>query len=279
MVILKEYTMAVEWHGTKTKSPEFRNLVFFFLIVFGLQGLRYGLQMEGILQVSGPGMLLVSLASWGPLIAAFTVTGLTEGKAGVKALWRRFWNRNLTVRWLLVAVLIIPAVSLGANLLARLLDRQAYPLFVAYDPLWTILTVFLSAFIGSGMAEEFGWRGYVLPRLQSRWNALTSSLVLGVIWALWHAGQWFIPGSNLYGRNAWLWGSGMLLLSIIITWVFNHTKGSVLGAALIHAMWNTGIFNYPSLERFYGVLLLAVILIVAIFGARDLVRYKSEKGA
>ena len=96
--------------------------------------------------------------------------------------------------------------------------------------------MFIMAFIFNGMFEEFGWRGYVLPRFQARWNALASSLILGVIWAAWHAGQWFVPGSNLYHRDFWLWSLGTILLSILMTWIFNNTKGSVLAASLLHGM-------------------------------------------
>ena len=270
--------MAIESVEYKAKTFELRHLVYFFLMVFGLRWLVDGLQIAGLLDVHGGGLglILSALASWGPLIAAFVVTWLTAGKTGVKALWRRFWNRNMTWRWLLAAVLIIPAVALAANLLTRL-DGQEYPWFFTYDPLWTILTFFLTAFVGNGIAEEFGWRGFVLPRFQAKWNALASSLSLGIIWALWHAGQWFIPNSHLYGRNVWLWGGGMLLLSILMTWVFNNTKGSVLSAVLIHAMWNTGTFWHKVDWRFYTVLLAAVVTIVAVFGAKELVKKNAEE--
>jgi len=270
--------MNAESVGYKARAFELRNLVFFFLIVFGLRWLVDGLQIAGLVDIHGgaPGLLLQTLASWGPLIAAFVVTALIGGKSAVKAFWRRFWNRNITWRWLLAAVLIIPAVALGANLLTRLTDGQNYPWFYSYDPLWTILTAFLTAFVGSGMVEEFGWRGFVLPRFQARWNALASSLILGVLWALWHAGQWFIPDSHLYGRDPWLWGGGMLLLSIVMTWAFNNTRGSLLSAVLIHTMWNTGTFWHKVDWRFYAVLLAAVVGIVAVYGAKELVRRKTD---
>ena len=141
-----------------------------------------------------------------------------------------------------------------------------------------VIPPFITAFIFNGMLEEFGWRGYVLPRFQARWNALPSSLILGVIWGAWHIGQWFVPGSNLYQRNFWLWGLGTILLSILMTWIFNNTKGSVLAASLFHAMINTGIILFQLDWRYYGVELLAVILIVIIFGPKSLVRRRAEEG-
>jgi membrane protease YdiL (CAAX protease family) len=272
--------------GYKAKAFEPRNLAYYFLIVFGLQALAYGLLIAGILKMpsrEGPAVLLddprliiLTLAAWGPIIAAFVVTALTEGKPGVRALWRRFWNRNMSLKWLLVTLLILPALQLVANLVTRLLDGQAYPVFFSYDPPWSAISMFIIAFIFNGMFEEFGWRGYVLPRFQARWNALASSLVLGVIWAGWHIGQWFVPGSHLYQRSFWSWGLGTILLSILMTWIFNNTKGSVLAASLFHGMVNTGTFWFQMDWLYYAIELLAVILIVIIFGPKNLVRQKPE---
>ena len=83
-------------------------------------------------------------------------------------------------------------------------------------------------------------------------------------------------GSNLYQRNFWLWGLGTILLSILMTWIFNNTKGSVLAASLLHGMANTGIFWFQLDWRYYMIELLTVIVILIIFGAKNLVRQKHE---
>ena len=278
--------MTTEATGYRAKAFEPRNLAYYFLIVFGLQALAYGLLITGVLKMPAqegpaallddPRLIILTLAAWGPIIAAFVVTALIEGKPGVRALWRRFWNRNLSLKWLLVTLLILPAIQLAANLITRLMDGQAHPVFFSYNPAWAILPMFMIAFIFNGVFEEFGWRGFVLPRFQARWNALASSLILGVIWAAWHLGQWFVPGSNLYQRNFWLWGLGTVLLSILMTWIFNNTEGSVLAVSLFHGMVNTGTFWFQLDWLYYGIELLVVILIVIIFGPRDLVRQRQE---
>ena len=279
--------METQTVGYKAKAFEARNLVFYFLIVFGLQALRYGLLISGVLKmpsVEGPASLLkdpsliiMTIASWGPIIAAFVVTASTEGKTGVRTLWGRFWNRNMSAKWLLVTLLFLPTLALVDNLVIRLLDGQVYPVFFSYHPAWMIVTSFAYAFFSNGVLEEFGWRGYVLPRFQARWNALASSLILGVLWIAWHAGQWFVPGSNLYQRDFWLWSLGMILLTIIMTWIFNNTKGSVLAAALFHGMINTGVFAFLLDWRYYVIELLVVVLIVIIFGPKNMVRQKAER--
>ena len=106
--------------------------------------------------------------------------------------------------------------------------------------------------------------------------ALASSIILGIIWAAWHYGQWLVPGSNLYQRNFWLWSLGTLMLSILMTWIFNNTKGSVLAVSLFHGMVNTGTFWFQLDWRYYVIELLAVILVVIFFGPRDLVRSRSD---
>lgn len=270
--------------GYKAKAFEARNLAFFFLLVFGFQAIMwvsvsiFGLKAPASLSDPALPWLLVALpAVCGPTIAAFLITAITEGKPGVKALWRRFWNRNLSIKWLLVTLLFFEVLKLAAILVARMVDDQPYPIVDAPNPLWTIIPLFLSNFIATGMAEEFGWRGYVLPRFQAKWNALTSSIILGLIWASWHIPGFLIPGLPLYQRNFWEYVPGIILASIVYTWIFNNTKGSVLAAALIHTAANTSVVPTQSLLWYdNGILLLAVIVIVVIFGAKDLVRQKRE---
>jgi membrane protease YdiL (CAAX protease family) len=273
--------------GYKARAFEPRNLVFFFLLAFGLTWIAAVLL--GIFDpkmptsITDPVILLFVFVgipgAFGPTLAAFLMTAITEGKSGVKALWRHFWNRNLSLKWLLVILLGYDALRLVANIIARTMEGQAYPIVNLSSPLWMIIPLFLQAFILSGMGEEFGWRGYALPRLQAKWNALASSIILGLIWASWHIPFFFIHNQPLYQRNFWEWAPVILLSSVIYTWIFNNTKGSILAAALFHASFNCSIVVLPthaSLWYYYGILLLAVILIVIIFGPKNFVRQRPE---
>jgi membrane protease YdiL (CAAX protease family) len=272
----------------KAKAFEPRNLAFFLLIVFGLHAIVWVFStifdLEKPTSLTDPSVLfwvlVVVPTAIGPTLAAFLVTAITEGRPGVKALWGRFWNRNLSLKWLLVTLLGFEALRLVANLIVRTIDGQPYPIVDTSNPFWTIIPLFLAAFITSGMGEEFGWRGYVLPRFQAKWNALTSSIVLGLIWAAWHIPGFIIPNiSPLYQQNFLEWVPGILLGSFLYTWIFNNTKGSVLAAAILHATWNTSVIVLPasSYWYFYGIFLLMVILIVIIFGPKNLVRQQAEE--
>jgi uncharacterized protein len=279
--------MNTQTEGYRAKAFEPRNLVFFFLLAFGLSWISavfleiFDLKTPD--SITDPAAFLfvffALLGSIGPSLAAFIMTGITEGKPGVKALWKRFWNRNLSLKWLLVTLLFYDAVLLVANLVARTIDGQTYPFVDLPDPFWTIIPISLSLFISSGMGEEFGWRGYVLPRFQAKWNALTSSIILGLIWASWHIPFFFITSAGLYQKNFWEWVPQMLLGSVIYTWIFNNTKGSVLAAALFHASFNTTVVVLPTSASqwyYYEIMLLVVILIVIIFGPKNLVRQQPE---
>jgi uncharacterized protein len=271
----------------RTKDFEGRNLAFFFLLAFGISWTTavliavLGLDMST--NGSGPINPLVVLigvtGTIGPSLAAFIVTGFSEGKAGVKALWKRFWNRNMSLVWLIVILSFYNAFRLIANLVARVVDQEAYPIVDPSTPIWMSILALVAAFIYSGVAEEFGWRGYALPRFQARWSALTSSIVLGLIWMSWHVPFFFIPGLPLYQGDFWGWAPWLLMASFFQTWFFNNTKGSVLAAALFHATMNASLIILPtkdSLWYYYALLFVAVIFIVVIFGPKNLVRRSAE---
>ena len=220
------------------------------------------------------------LSPYGPTIAAFVITGITEGKPAMKALWKRFWNRSLSIKWLFIILLFFPTLRLVANLVSRILDGQAYPILTSPNQPWMfIIPLIFNGLIHGGMSEEFGWRGYVLPRFQAKWNALISSLILGVIWGVWHL-PLLLAGVGSANSVVELL-SWQALVAIFFTWVFNNTNGSILAVVIFHAMVNTsGDIVWccgPSPWHFYGVYLLAGILIVIIFGPKNLVRGPSTK--
>jgi membrane protease YdiL (CAAX protease family) len=152
-----------------------------------------------------------------------------------------------------------------------------YPLQLAWASRPALIAVwFLNNFTRSGgLSEEVGWRGYALPRLQDRWNALVSSIVLGVIWAIWHLPLWFLAGSSQEGSSFWLFLANLVLMSVLYTWLFNNSRHSILVAVVFHAMTNTVAQMFPgsTSNLFYWVLLgLTVVLVVMICGRSTLVR-------
>ena len=269
--------------GYKAKAFEPRNLAFFFLIALGLPLLFISLFTFKILKwpsVVGPGLgTLLAIAQFLPLIAALVVTATTEGKAGLKALWMRFWNKDISVKWLLVILLFNPMVRLIGNLISRAVGGEHYP-FLEPNFESNFLSFLLLGII-VGIQEEFGWRGYVLPRFQAKWNALTSSVILGVLWAPYHIGNWLLPPGQAPRQDSfWEFSLWIILISIFTTWIFNNTNGSILAAVLFHAVVTNGIVGCCgvnwAMKLLLGIYLIAAIIIVAVFGSKNLVRQKRE---
>lgn len=176
--------------------------------------------------------------------------------------------------WLLVSFLL-PSLLIAVPRL--LVVPLGYTLQLAWASQPTvILGWLLNNFTRSGgISEEFGWRGYVLPRLQARWNALVSSIVLGVIWTVWHLSLWFLAGSSQQGSSSWLFLANLVLTSILYTWLFNNARDSILVAVVFHTVGNTVAQMFPgsTSNLFYWVVLgLTVVLVVAIYGSSRLVR-------
>ena len=278
----------------RIKEFEGKNLFLFFVIAFGWSWLLWlpsviisitdnrslMYWMYDVEMSLGLGLLAIVgiFATFGPLVAAFTVTGLTEGREGVRRFWRRFWDVRLAGWWLMVSFLLpILLIALPRLIVVPL----GYPLQLAWasQPLVLVGWFFNNLTRSGGISEEFGWRGYALPRLQARWNALVSSIVLGVIWAAWHLPLWFVAGSSQQGSSFWLFLANLVLLSVLYTWLFNNAKGSILVAVVFHAMLNTvsQMFPEPTANLFYWVLLgLTVVIVVAVYGPRMLVRKGRE---
>lgn len=273
-----------------TRKFESQNLFLFFTVAFGWSWLLWlpsvvisitdnqsMMYWINDLEMSF-GLVLIAISgvcsTFGPLVAAFVATGMAEGREGVRRLWFRFWDLRLPGAWLLVSILL-------PFFLIALPRFVVVPLGYPLQPFWATQPILILGWLlnnltrSGGMSEEFGWRGYALPRLQARWNALVSSIILGVIWAVWHLPLWFLAGSSQQGSSFWLFLANLVLTSVLYTWIFNNAKGSILAAVIFHAVMNTvtQMFPAPTANLFYWLVLgLTVVVIVAIYGPRKLVR-------
>ena len=223
----------------RTKESFIRKypLTAFFILAIGLTWIFLitdALGSQGILPFRLPLPLMIVMG-YMPTLAAVIVTAQTKGKDGVRALFRKLLIGRVGLRWYLVAVLGLVAVYITAIVLHNLIPGSAAlpilsdklpPLSLPQLALY-VLPMFLVITLVNG--EELGWRGFALPRLQAKYNALTSSLILGMIWTLFHLPLFFtVTGSS---QSDWPFASFLLstvALSVLYTWVFNNTRGSVL---------------------------------------------------
>src|SRR5215218_11228303 len=183
-----------------------------------------------------PGLVLVLLGSNVPSLLAIVLTALLLGRGALRKLLGRLLIWRVNPLWYLVVVLGPAALAGGVVALNTLLGGPALSLGM---PLLGV-AVFLafSIFPGSALGEEIGWRGYALPRLQAGRSALSASLLLAPIWALWHLPLWLtgdpVKTPTFYAAFV----VSAFALSVILTWVYNSTGGSLLMVVLLHATVN-----------------------------------------
>jgi len=279
-------------------------LLFYFVIAYAISW-TYELIVMGALHITGSlGAALNVVFTLGPMLAALLMTAVTQGRAGIRQLLRRFVLWRVGIAWYL---LVLPGVFV-VQLLPYLLLPGAFAAFhlsgLASPRFWLpFLILYVAAFIAGGsLGEEPGWRGFALPRLQQRFGPLVGTFILGVPWGLWHLPQFlFIPG-NFPGFNGV--GTGfigslvpivmfvimVMALAYVFTWVFNNTRGSLLLAMLLHTSINTASimlpYLFPSLALAKNLLfglsqvlvwvVLAVLIIAVTRGRLSYQRYQRE---
>ena len=185
--------------------------------------------MVALLPVS---FIFALLAVFGPTLAALIVTALTDGRIGVGNLLRRVVQWREGIIWYATAIgipLFIAVLALG------IWSWYSGAVFALNSGTSVGLTAVLAALV---VGEEIGWRGFALPRLQQRFNGLTASLILGILWAGWHLANGTIPGLQAYWTGFPAFLLFVVTQTIVFTWLANHTHASVLLAWILHASIN-----------------------------------------
>jgi uncharacterized protein len=199
-------------------------------------------------------------------LPAFVVSAIFSTIPGVSALLQTYRQPRGAFGYYLLAVVIFPVIWFLGYALSRLMGMEVpvsnYPAS-GFELFGLALLFFLYNCAYSALSEEPGWRGFALPRLQARFSPLVSSLILGVIWAFWHAPTRFggIEAKNLSVTLVdWVL---IVLVTVILTWFFNRTKGSILVTAILHPAMNmTGNFLTGSLGMVFLLLVFLVFVIV-----------------
>jgi membrane protease YdiL (CAAX protease family) len=221
-------------------------LSFFFLMAFAFSWIAWSPWVlselgAGLLPFSSP-LLAAALpigVFLGPTVSALIMTSTTEGRAGIRRLLRRIVLWRVGLRWYLFAFIGVPLVmTLGMIIVPGALASLQF-LGPGYG--LTYLVAFIPTLIlGGPLGEEIGWRGFALPRMQPLHGPLVGSIILGLLWGVWHLPEFMVPtwaassgGSDLLAIVKFCIFA--IASTIVLTWVFNNTKGSVLMAILVHA--------------------------------------------
>jgi membrane protease YdiL (CAAX protease family) len=184
----------------------------------------------------------------GPTLSAFIMTATTEGREGVRRLLGRLVLWRVGFRWYLFALIGVPLIMLLGTMVYSMslhnLGALGGPSYLlGYLASFALVTV-----LGGPLLEEIGWRGFALPRMERLQGPLLASVILGVMWALWHLPEFLVPSWAASSGGGGIVGIAMFTLTaitftIVISWVFNNTRASVLLAILVHSSIDT--FTIP----------------------------------
>jgi membrane protease YdiL (CAAX protease family) len=226
-----------------------------------------------------PGFVMVFrlFGTLGPAISAIIISLMVGGRQAVAALLGKIGKWRVHWKWYAAAALGFPALLLAsAGIYSLIPGAQPLP---AVEMTAGSLVVVMIVMTISVMGEEIGWRGFALPRMQRRWTALSSSLILGTAWTAWHLPFWAVLGEqDTFGVWYWLMSWAFITAgAIYITWFMNNTGNSLLMAILFHWCYNvlsTGFLPVSSVVPAYAILIVlawaAVIVIASPFGQKRL---------
>lgn len=251
-----------------------RQILLFFLLTFAISWAIWIpatiSKLNGENTVLAPEGLVGGIARWTPGLVAILLSFLGFGKIGIGKLFQaiKIWRAGLF--WYIFVLLF----QVGIFYLGKALDTMLGYSYEVISPLVSVYgsqavfmapIVILFAFPGA-FAEELGWRGYALPKLQNNLNALLSSIVVGIFWGAWHI-PLLIYFGNLEAKDF----AGYLLavvnfipVAILYTWIYNNTKGSLLLITFFHIGQQLSNNLLGTLPTYSDDILMWIIAVVII---------------
>jgi membrane protease YdiL (CAAX protease family) len=178
----------------------------------------------------------------------------------MKLIKRTFDFKKITRKlWYVPILFIMPIVALAVMLILVFIG-ETLPETI-FPP--TMAPVLLLMFFIMAIGEEVGWMGYAYEPMEERWNATRASLILGIIWFIWHT-----PFYLIVAGNSLIWAGGALVLMsgfrILLSWIFNNTGKSIFGAILFHAVYNISQTVIPGYTNPLGPGIAAILMIIIV---------------
>ncbi len=243
--------------STRPKQKTALFLFFFLAFIFTWSNwIPQAFVSRGYLQIEVPNFLTF-IAGYGPALAAIITITIFDGSPGLKNLFRRLTLWKVGIVWYIVVLLLPSEMSLLALVLHMVFDSNTVSTFTLYSlqntlsqsDFWNNFSMLSIMFLFGfdGLGEELGWRGFALPTLLVKYKALFASAILCFFWTLWHLPYALTLNSAMSGQPFYSFIPGMLVSSILLTWIFNNTKGSILLAILFHAANNITYNVLPKL--------------------------------
>jgi hypothetical protein len=250
------------------------SLVPFFILTFVFSWLVWipaALHSVGRLALPFSTMMLVIFGAHGPLLAALMLTYKEGGWVAVKALLRAGFDLRLKLVWWLVIISLPIALGGLAVWVSAQLNEFDFDRTLLSQPVMFLPTFFILFFFGGSFQEEFGWRGFALPKLLETHNPMIASLILGVVWGVWHYPLFHVVDSSQSFMRFELFLAFATAYSFVFTWVYLKTNNNLFTALLLHTAINTGFSIFPPVEKELGgdqsafVYLVILCVVVAVF--------------
>ncbi|HSL29913.1 MAG TPA: type II CAAX endopeptidase family protein [Anaerolineales bacterium] len=244
-----------------------KTLFLFLALTFGLSWGPFILlmlfpdQLTAIFGEMSSSNPLFILAVYAPGIAGTLLVWWHYGLSGLGSLFRRLTLWRAPSGWWLFLILGIPAI-VYASAAVKGTIRDPFP----YVPWYLMFPALAQSLFLGPMGEEFGWRGLALPLLQRKFAPFWASLILGIIWAVWHTPAFVLGGTP---QSAWSFGPfflGLVAITIILTPLFNASRGSLLIAVLYHLHMMNPIF--PDAQP-WDNFLFAIAAVIIVWLHRD----------
>jgi membrane protease YdiL (CAAX protease family) len=206
-----------------------------FLISWGLLAISV-LAANAHVSPPVPDAVLITLATLGPILAAIAASIYESGSPGVRSLLGQVVRWRVGTKWYAWALLGPGLVTAIGFLIWLALGGPLPPA----PPLaaWLGVPILIVALLLPALFEETGWRGFLFPRLQARYGMLVASLLVGAVHAAWHIPVFLIPSAGFGNLPFALFALFVIALSVVMSWLYNNTGGSVFITGLAHAAFN-----------------------------------------
>jgi len=247
----------MEGSERKIRFAQKHPIIVFLILVFVIAAL---------FALSGLYLLAAASSSIGALITM----GVTKGKHGLKELLGTFKNWRSSPILYIISI-VLPAMIILIATGISFLFGNPFP-FPESSKWLSLLLMFILLTLQAGLGEEIGWRGYLTPKLSEKYSILVSSLIVGVIWALWHLPMYFIPGVIQYEISQKIgflpifamYSIFIIASSIVLSWIFFTSNKNLWLPVLLHGSVNTfaWLFAYDDLELYGGPLMLTFFVII-----------------
>lgn len=257
-------------------------LLSFFLIAFLAAWLLFIIAnvISNITTLSALSQLLIFIGAISPGLVAISITAKTQGAKGVKSLINKISFNGTSTLWYIFAVSFMALIK-GIAALAFFLLYDTWPQFGTTS--WYVMlgAIAISTWVQAG--EEIGWRGYALPRMSKKFGLAISSVLLGIIWAVWHLPLFYLSAADTFHKSFPLYLIQVTGLSVIIAWLLLKVNGNLLPIMVFHAAVNNTKDIVPSATEAsaspftldaspIGLITVTLIWVFALYTICDMIR-------